>query len=86
MQIVDLDEFAENSLDRVDGFYLAPFAAQPASTTPRDGTAARAAIERMLASMPADATEKVKVALAEAAGLSGATAAAPALLAFGLRP
>ena len=73
---------APSPLDRVDGFYLAPFAAQPASTTPRDGTAARAAIERMLASMPADATEKVKVALAEAAGQSGAAGAAPALLAM----
>jgi putative heme-binding domain-containing protein len=73
---------APSPLDRVDGFYLAPFAVQPASTTPRDGTAARAAIERMLASMPADATEKVKVALAEAAGRSGAAGAAPALLAM----
>ena len=71
---------APSPLDRVDGFYLAPFAAQPASTTPRDGTAARAAVERMLASMPADATEKMKVALAEAAGRSGAAGAAPALL------
>ena len=73
---------APSPLDRVDGFYLTPFAVQPASTTPRDGAAARAAIERMLASMPADATEKVKVALAEAAGRSGAAGAAPALLAM----
>ncbi len=73
---------APSPLDRVDGFYLAPFAVQPASTTPRDGTAARAAVERMLAAMPADATEKVKVALAEAAGHSGAAGAAPALLAM----
>jgi putative heme-binding domain-containing protein len=73
---------APSPLDRVDGFYLTPFAVQPASTTPRDGTAARSAVERLIASMPADATEKVKVALAEAAGLSGATGAAPALLAM----
>ena len=73
---------APSPLDRVDGFYLTPFAVQPASTTPRDSAAARAAVERMLASMPADATEKVKVALAEAAGRSGAAGAAPALLAM----
>jgi hypothetical protein len=52
-----LGVWAEPSpLDRVDGFYLAPFAAQP-PTTPRDGTAAKAAVERLIASMPADATE-----------------------------
>ena len=73
---------APSPLDRVDGIYLTPFAVQPASTTPRDSAAARAAVERMLASMPADATEKVKVALAEAAGRSGAAGAAPALLAL----
>ena len=76
-----LGVWAEPSpLDRVDGFYLTPFAAQPASTTPRDGTAARTAVERLIAAMPADATEKVKVALAEAAGRSGAAGAAPALM------
>jgi putative heme-binding domain-containing protein len=73
---------APSPLDRVDGFYLTPFAVQPASTTPRDSAAARAAVERLLASMPADATEKVKVALAEAAGRSGAAGAAPALVAM----
>jgi quinoprotein glucose dehydrogenase len=73
---------APSPLDRVDGFYLTPYAAQPASTTPRDSAAARAAVERMLASVPADATEKVKVALAEAAGRSGAAGAAPALMAM----
>ena len=73
---------APSPLDRVDGFYLTPYAVQPASTTPRDSAAARAAVERMLASVPADATETVKIALAEAAGRSGAAGAAPALLAM----
>lgn len=81
--IAILGVWAEPSpLDRVDGFYLTPFAVQPASTTARDGAAARAAVERLLASMPADATERVKVALAEAAGRGGAAGAGPALMAL----
>jgi putative heme-binding domain-containing protein len=81
--IAILGVWAEPSpLDRVDGFYLTPFAVQPASTTARDGAAARAAIERLLASMPPDSTERVKVALAEAAGRAGAAGAGPALMAL----
>jgi putative heme-binding domain-containing protein len=73
---------APSPLDRVDGMYLAPFAAQPASTTARDGAAARAAVERLIAAMPADAGANLKIALAEAAGRSGGTAAAPQLMAL----
>jgi putative heme-binding domain-containing protein len=69
-------------LDRVDGYYLTPFAVQPASTTPRDSAAARAAIERLLAAMPADASAPLKIALAEAAGRSGAAGASTALMAL----
>jgi quinoprotein glucose dehydrogenase len=78
-----LGVWAEPSpLDRVDGYYLTPFAVQPASTTPRDSAAARAAVERLLAAMPADAGERMKIALAEAAGRSGAAGASAALMAL----
>jgi quinoprotein glucose dehydrogenase len=73
---------APSPLDRVDGIYLAPFAAQPASTTARDGAAARTAVERLIAAMPADAGANLKIALAEAAGRTGSTAAAPQLMAM----
>jgi quinoprotein glucose dehydrogenase len=69
-------------LDRVDGSYLTPFAAQPASTTARDGAAARAAVERLIAALPADAGAGLKIALAEAAGRAGSTGAAPQLMAL----
>jgi quinoprotein glucose dehydrogenase len=69
-------------LDRVDGSYLTPFAAQPAATTARDGAAARAAVERLIASMPADAPANLKIALAEAAGRTGSSGAAPQLMAL----
>ena len=72
-------------MDRVDGFYLTPFAAQPAvdrrrATAPRRGPR----VERLLASRcrPTPTRRKVKVALAEAAGRSGDDGAAPALLAL----
>lgn len=71
---------APSPLDRVDGMYLTPFAAQPASTTARDGAAARAAVERLLAAMPPDAGANLKIALAEAAGRTGSTGAAPQLM------
>jgi len=78
-----LGVWAEPSpLDRVDGFYLAPFAAQPASTTARDGAAARAAVERLIAAMPADAGAPLKIALAEAAGRTKSSGAAPQLMAM----
>jgi putative heme-binding domain-containing protein len=73
---------APSPLDRVDGIYLAPFAAQPSSTTARDGAAARAAVERLIAAMPADAGPNLKIALAEAAGRTGSSAAAPQLMAL----
>jgi putative heme-binding domain-containing protein len=73
---------APSPLDRVDGMYLTPFAAQPASTTARDGAAARAAVERLIAAMPADAGANLKIALAEAAGRTGSTGAAPQLMAL----
>ena len=79
-----LGVWAEPSpLDRVDGFYLAPFAAQPAATTARDAAAARAAVERLLAAAPATPpAAAMKIALAEAAGRIGAAGATPALMAM----
>ncbi len=74
-------------LDRVDGFYLAPFglpAAAGAQGAARDGAAAASAIAQLIessvrAGTPA-ATAEMKIALAEAAGRLNAGAAAPALL------
>lgn len=63
-------------LDRVDGMYLGA----PQGT--RDGAAARAAVERLIDSLAkADASPAIKVALADAAGNLGVTAATPVLLA-----
>jgi putative heme-binding domain-containing protein len=74
-------------LDRVDGFYLTPFAVQPASTTSRDGAAAKAALEKLITAWqpaPSDKTNGAtgKIALAQAAGRAGATGAAPTLMAW----
>ncbi len=69
-------------LDRVDGFYLTPFAVQPASTTARDGAAARAAVERLIAAATPETAAALKIALAVAAGRSGATGAAATLTAM----
>jgi HEAT repeat protein len=63
-------------LDRVDGMYLG------APQGPRDGAAARAAVERLFASLgKSDASPAIKIALADAAGHLGVTAAAPVLVA-----
>ena len=63
-------------MDRVDGIYLQLLAGER-----RDGAAAAAAVERLVASMPADTPAPMKVALADAAGRLGVKAAAPVLLA-----
>jgi quinoprotein glucose dehydrogenase len=55
---------------------------QPASTTVRDGAAARAAVERLVAAMPADAGVNLRIALAQAAGRTGSIGAAPRLMAM----
>lgn len=78
-------------MDRVDGFYhpsvSVPAPAQaPAAKrdAPRDGTAARAAVQRLLEEAAASSTPdnaELEVALAEAAGRLDLDAAAPTLLA-----
>lgn len=70
-------------LDRVDGFYLRPFAVQPASTTPRETTAAKAAVEQLLTGVTETTPgADMKIALAEAAGRAGAAGGASALMAM----
>jgi putative heme-binding domain-containing protein len=62
-------------LDRVDGMYIGP----PQGT--RDSAAARAAVERLFESLSrSTASPAIKVALADAAGSLGVTAATPILL------
>ena len=68
---------APSPLDRVDGYYLGAEGQQG-----RDGTAARAAVRRLIETPPAgDVDPAMKVALAEAAGRLEITEAVPTLLA-----
>jgi putative heme-binding domain-containing protein len=78
---------APSPMDRVDGFYLEPFEAtgQGGAKPTRDAAAARAAVEKLIASVSASSatppTAAMKVALADAAGALEVKAAAPTLLA-----
>jgi quinoprotein glucose dehydrogenase len=64
-----------STMDRVDGMWLEQAAAQ------RDGEAARAAVLKLLQSVPASGAAPVKVALAEAAARLKIDAAVPVLVA-----
>jgi putative membrane-bound dehydrogenase-like protein len=74
-------------MDRVDGYYLTPFELSSSQPTERrkgrDGTAARAAVQRLVDAAAkgdgAAATADLKVALAEAAGRLDVKEAAPVL-------
>ena len=73
-------------LDRVDGMYLPPSpsasAGQVASSAYRDAAAARAAVLDLIeTSAKTETTSAIKIALADAAGRLGVTAATPVLLA-----
>lgn len=71
-----LGVWAEPSLlDRVDGFYLETLA--PAQ---RDAAAAREAVQKLVAALPADAAPEMKGAIAEAAGRLEVKPAAPLLV------
>lgn len=82
---------APSPLDRVDGYYLAPFdvpdpgQAGTAGKTARSTAAASAALQRLFDAMTAPGTAPVsadvKVAMAQAAGRLGLRSAEPALLA-----
>jgi mono/diheme cytochrome c family protein len=68
---------APSPLDRVDGFHLGGAMQQP-----RDGSAARAAVRRMIDALPkGESTPEMRAALAQAAGQLEIVEAAPTLTA-----
>jgi putative membrane-bound dehydrogenase-like protein len=72
--IAALGVWAEPSpMDRVDGYYLEQ------TKTPRDSAAARAAVQKLITSIPAGAAAPMKVALADAAGRLQIKEAVPVL-------